>query len=104
MKNCEGCKASCYLTYENNYAYRRGISFDEFKKKCPCSKCIVKVICEEVCFKFHIHVTGKERLTNRLVSRLIKPEDEWTKMAFWDGKQKKSINLCGKIRKSEIEI
>jgi hypothetical protein len=95
LEPCEGCKADCASRYITSYAQtKRGIPFKEFVKKCPCSKCIVKVICEDICQKFYLYVTGGKRLHNTLISRFI-DQDGWTHMYSWDyaGKQP---GLCGR--------
>lgn len=94
MKNCEGCKADCESRYCNSYPFRQGISFNEFKEECPCNLCVVKVICQEICHKYYLHVTGGKTLPNKLISRFV-DVDGWTHMSSWNENGRQST-LCGR--------
>jgi hypothetical protein len=94
MKHCEGCKADCENRYSNSYSFRMGIPFNEFKTACPCNFCIVKVICQGICHKFYLYVTGGKTLSNKLISRFVEV-DGWTHMSSWNEKGEQGT-LCGR--------
>ena len=92
---CEGCKAVCITRYQNNYAfYNRGIPFKTFVEKCPCSNCLVKVACEDICRKYYLYVTGGKVPKNTLISRFVEVDD-WTYMYSWN-EQGRQPGLCGR--------
>lgn len=84
---CSGCKASCKERYFRSLPTRKKRTFKEFQINCPCTKCIVKMTCESICFDYYINVTGGER--NMMIARHIK-KDDWTALSFLDDRVDKT--------------
>ena len=58
-EKCKGCKVydqDCYLSQLNDPMSQNPIKVEE----CPCIDCIVKVMCEDPCSKFSIHLRNHE--------------------------------------------
>ena len=92
--DCKGCKAYCDVHYSKKMLSITKKSLSDFKKKCPCSRCIVKIMCKTICYKFVRYVTGGKKPPNTVVSRYI-VIDGWAFFAYWNYEDKGPITLGG---------
>lgn len=58
-KNCIGCQALC--NYVSNYAIYKNLK-GEIITTCPCIECIVKAICEKICYDYSIFELKRHEL------------------------------------------
>lgn len=49
VKYCEGCK-----TYRHITSFKYSCARFNLDDECPCSECIIKMICQDSCSKYYI--------------------------------------------------
>lgn len=78
LSDCDGCLSNCVDCFSINY---------KAKDRCPCRECVVKVTCDDVCYKFYDYVLERNGYTSRhgvAVFRTTIMNDGTVKSAHWD--------------------